>query len=171
MNKLLIRYIVFFVVCLSTTFSLNAAQNPTFMSSVATVPFIRCAPQLQKYLQALLKIPEAKVLIEGIQKDGPIQIIAQETVLSRRFGAFWDPDRRIICLDISEQSDGSLVGSLLFELHNAAVNSQFDRLDEMAEKGKITKEHYIESMEYIEYLNSLSASKIAEKGMKMGILP
>ena len=120
----------------------------------------------------MLKIPEAKALIEGIQKDGPIQIIAKETELTRRFGAFWDPDRRIICIDISsDQSEGSLIGSLLFELHNASVNSQFDRLDEMAENGKITKEQYIESMEYIEYLNSLSASKIVDKGMRIGVLP
>lgn len=171
MNKLIKHCIVFYVVGILTTFSLNAA-NSSYASEATHTPTIRCAPELKKHFQALLKIPEAKAVIEKVRQEGSFQIIVESTGLTRQFGAFWDPDRRIICIDASnDQSEGDIIGSLLFELHNAAVTSQFDRLDERAAKSEITKELYVESMEYIEYLNSLSASKIASKGIRMGVLP
>lgn len=173
MNKWLNRYIVFFVASLVTTLPLNAAQNSSFTAAYsAATSSITCSPELKKHFQALLKIPEAKAIIEKIKQEGSFKIMVESTGLARRFGAFWDPDRRIICIDTSsDQSEGEVIGSLLFELHNASVTSQFDRLDEMAAGGGISKERYVESMEYIEYLNSLSASKIASKGIRMGVLP
>lgn len=172
MNKLLNRYIIFFVTYLITVLSLNAAQNSSFSAEAASESSVRCAPELKKHFQALLKIPEAKAIIEKIRQEGSFQIIVESTGLTRRFGAFWDPNRRIICIDASSDlSGGEVIGSLLFELHNASVNLQFDHLDKLAAGGKITKEHYIESMEYIEYLNSLSTSKIASTGIRMGVLP
>lgn len=171
MNKFFKHCIVFYVVAIATIFSLNAA-NSSYTSEATHTPTIRCAPELKKHFQSLLKIPEAKAIIEKVRQEGSFQIIVESTGLTRQFGAFWDPDRRIICIDASkDQSEGDIIASLLFELHNAAVTFQFDRLDERAAKGEITKELYIESMEYIEYLNSLSASKIANKGISMGVLP
>ncbi len=133
---------------------------------------VKCAPELQGNLRAIQKIPEARALIASIQKEGPIQIVAQNTSLSNQFGAFWDPDQRIICIALSSDvTDGSIIGSILFELHNASVNSKINYLDELASKRKISKARYIESMEYLEYINSLNAAKIAEKGIQMNVLP
>jgi len=78
----------------------------------------------------------------------------------------------VICIDLpSNESDGIIIGSLLFELQNAAVNSKIQQLNELVKQRKITKENYIESMEYLEYINSLNASRMAEIGIKMGALP
>jgi len=131
-----------------------------------------CAEPLQKHLQAIIKIPEAKTLIEEIQKEGPIEIIAKRSNQLSKFGAFWDPDRRRIIIELSPNlSDGPIIGSLVFELHNASINAKFKELNLLAEKGWINKEDYIRSMEYLEYINSLNASKIADKGIKLGIFP
>lgn len=147
-----------------------AAQNHYNRYSSTSIP--KCSPQLQKHLHAILKIPEAKKLVEGIQSEGPIQIVAERTKLSRQFGAFWDPDRRLIVIDTSSnQSDGSIIGSILFELHNASVNAKINQLNQLAADGGTNKGDYIRSMEYLEYVNSLNASKISAKGIQMGIFP
>ena len=154
----------FFIVsiCFLLTFSLHAAQNSK----------IKCVPQLQKSLNAILKIPEARTLIHSIQKEGPIQIVADSTSLSKQFGAYWDPDNRIICIDLSaNRTEGAKIGSLLFELHNASVNSKIFHLNMLAYRRKINKQNYIQSMEHLEYINSINTAKIADKGIKMGVIP
>lgn len=165
----------FFKTCVSLTLVLSpvfgtvlSAVNPN--GSVSTLP--QCSPQLQKHFSAILKTPEGKALVEAVQKEGPIQIIAKRTSLSERFGAYFDPDRRIIAIDIScGQTDGSIIGSILFELHNASVNGEINRLNHLASKGQINKENYVRSMEYLEYENSLKASKISINGIRLGIFP
>ena len=158
MNKIFVT-----IICFLVAYSLNATQNPIS---------INCAPQLQKCLNSLLKIPEARTLIATIQKEGPIRIVAECDPLSKQFGAFWDPDRRVICIDLStNRTEGAKIGSLLFELHNASVNSKIYHLNMQVYQRKINKQNYIRSMEYLEYINSLNTAKIADKGIKMGILP
>lgn len=142
------------------------------LQAASTSPSVICASQLQSYLQSILKIPEAKVLLESIAKEGPIRIVTGNHAVSRQFGAFWDPDRRIICIHLpSHAPQQEIIGSLLFELHNAAANSKIHQLNQLASQRKINKERYIESMEYLEYMNSKKASQIAVKGVKMGALP
>lgn len=163
----------YFIISLQTilflSLPLNAIDSHQKKSSVASV---KCDPRLQPCLKAIQQIPEGKALIESIQKEGPIQIHAENSQVSQQFGAYWDPDRRIICIAYSDnRSKGTMIGSLLFELHNASVNSKIKALDELAWQGKIDKENYIRSMEYLEYINSHNASKIANKGIQMGIFP
>lgn len=167
MNKL-VNYLYLLISIFTLTLPLNADSN----INVVKEHTVRCDPQLQNCFQAILQIPEARTLINAIRKEGSIQIAVQNTALSKQLGAYWDPDRRIIFIDFSShQGDGLIIGSLLFELHNASVNSQINHLNELARMRKIDKDKYVESMEYLEYLNSLSCSKIAEKGIRMGILP
>lgn len=133
---------------------------------------IKCAPELAGSLTAIQHIPEGRELITFIQKEGPIELAFISSHLSNQFQAFWDPDQRVICIHPSaDQTEGSMIGSLLFELCNASTNSQIDRLDQMAMRGNIAKDQYVEAMEYLEYKNSLKAAKIAEKGVEMGLLP
>ncbi len=133
---------------------------------------INCSPQLRDILETIQQLPEAKKLIDTIQKEGAISIKVNTSQTLREFGAFWDPDRRIIFVNYSpNDSRGALIGSILFELHNALVNSKINYFDELAAKGQIKKEDYVQAIEHLEYQNSLNASKIAEKGIKLGILP
>lgn len=133
---------------------------------------VQCAPQLQKYVSAIQKFPEGKELIAKIQREGPIKIAVTDYSLAQQFGAFWDPDRRIIYVCPSQnREEGSVIGSILFELHNALGNSKINHLDNLAAKRQISKEKYVESMEFLEYQNSVQAAAIAEKGIKLGIFP
>lgn len=133
---------------------------------------IYCDPQLQPYLKKIQQVPEAQTLLTNIQKTGRIAIIKSDHPLARQFGAFWDPDRRMIHVNLSHHSTpGELVGSLLFEMHNALVNSKIEQLDELAAKGEISKDRYVEGIEFLEYKNSIDTAKITDSGIRMGIFP
>ena len=164
MNKLLIAAFLVLLSYVPLTYANEYHNNKPLK--------VECSPQLQKKLDAIQKIPEANQLISAIQKEGTIRIVAKNTGLSNQFGAFWDPDHRVICVALSsDRTDGDIIGSMLFELHNASVNSKFNQLDALASSGKISKDRFVESMEYLEYVNSHNAAKIAEKGVRMGVLP
>lgn len=131
-----------------------------------------CVPALQNYLQKLVKIPAVEKLIEGIQREGIIKIEAKSSPVSKQFGAYWDPDNRVVCVDVSKnRTEGEIFGSLLFELHNASTNLRINELNRLASQKKISKDDYVKSMEFMEYLNSKNASRISAQGIKMGILP
>lgn len=144
--------------------------NTIFAEEIYTP--IQCSPELQHDLALIQKLPEAKSLIASIQQEGPIKIIAKNTHLSNTFGAYWDPDQREICIAIGPGiTTGSIIGSILFELHNAYVNSKIDYFDQLAMRGEIDQAHYVQEMEYLEYLNSLNAASLAQKGIDKGIFP
>lgn len=135
------------------------------------IQFIPCTKELQSCLNKLLKIPEIRSLIAQVQKEGSFSIVGERHPLSQQFGAFWDLDQRVICVDLANSSEGQRIGSILFELHNAAVTSKYQSLDRLASEGKIDRESYIRAFEYLEYQNSLKASKLANKGIESGIFP
>lgn len=132
---------------------------------------IQCSPELEKIVKTIQQLPEVKELIHQIQKEGAIKIMVNPTSLSKQFGAFWDPDHRTISVNVSNRSKGEIIGSILFELQNALVNSKINFYDDLAANGKIQKENYVREMERLEYHNSLKASKLAEKGIRLGIFP
>ena len=157
--------------CLMILLSFQSSTIYAQSSNQKTRTFT-CDPQLKSCLTAMQKLPEIRTLIEQVLKEGPLTIAVKNTNISDKFGAFWDVDKRVIFVGISSPRDeGSLIGSILFELHNASVNSEFNRLDHLASRGEINRDSYVEAMEYLEYVNSINASKIAQKGISMGIFP
>jgi hypothetical protein len=132
---------------------------------------IECAPELQQSLAQIQKLPAARELIAKVQKEGPFRIQVNRSI-SGQFGAFWDPDQRVIHVTLSpDRVEGSLIGSILFELHNAIASSKLDYYDSLAAARKISKDKYVEAVERMEYQNSLSTAKLAEQGVAMGIFP
>lgn len=156
-----------FLLTCNTNFSFAAPHQ--VKSKPLTIP---CSPQLQDSLDTILKLPEVRDLISVIQKEGPFRFAVKNTHLSEKFGAFWDMNNRVICVGISPCiSKGEIIGSMLFELHNALVNSQLNQLDDLVARRKISKEAYVEAVERLEYKNSLNASSLATKGIRLGIFP
>lgn len=137
------------------------------------LPLVQCTPQLRKYMDKIEQLPEAKELLNRIQKEGKIFVkFDSGDYLSQRFGAFWDPDSRTIFVAYSNPvSAGDVIGSIIFELHNALMNSHLERLHSLAVMRKINKENYVRGIEKIEYENSLKAATLAEKGIKEGLFP
>lgn len=131
---------------------------------------IACVEELKPSLSKILEIEGARKLIEAINKEGPIRIIVNKHHLSDQFGAYWDMRQRTICLS-SKSSVGQRIGSIIFELCNAASNSKLDNLDELASRGRIACETYVREVERIEFENSHIASKIAKEGIDRGLFP
>lgn len=134
---------------------------------------IPCAPELQRCLSKIQQLPEARNLIATIQKEGQIRIIINnDPYLTKDFGAFWDMNNRVITVNYSKNiPEGSLIGSIIFEMHNALVNSKMIKLDNLAAAGKIDRDTYVEEFERLEYKNSKNASKLAFIGIQRGIFP
>src|SRR5262249_4648040 len=84
----------------------------------------------------------------------------------------WDRQDRIIGIHLSSRvSEGNIIGSIIFELHNALTNNKVDHLDHLAISRRIGKEKYVEAMELLEYQNSKKASAMAQEGIEKGIFP
>lgn len=143
----------------------------TSISASTSANHLDCSPELHGCLRKILSLPEAEKLVQEIQKEGPIRIRASNHGISDQFGAFWDVDRRIINVNTYQRSEGEIIGSIIFELHNASVNSKLNHFDHLAETGRISRERYVEEIEYLEYVNSKRASAIATEGIKRGIFP
>ncbi len=136
---------------------------------------IRYSSQLEDVIKTIQKLPEAQSLMTSIQKEGPIRIVINKSIpVCEQFGACWDPDNRIIAVNAaptSRHSKGALIGSILFELQNAAVNSKIHYYDSLAARGEIERDDYVRSMEYLEYENSHKAAELAQKGVNLGLFP
>ena len=149
-------------------FSLSQAPLVASDNDLAS---IECAAQLQGYLKKILEISEARALIKKIQEQGPIRIKVNNDEVSRQFGAYWSSSERTICIYLPNNSEGDVIVSILFELHNAEASDKFAYNDKLACSGKIHRKDYIREVEYIEYKNTLETSKISKMGIDLGIFP
>ena len=157
----MIKYLFFlFVLTVQSAFLYPATAN------------ISCAPELRSCLESIQQLPEARALLAAIQQEGNIQIAVNKNQLPATFGAFWDMDRRVIFVTLSSaRTKGSLIASILFELHNALANSKLNELDRLAMERKINRQTYMEAVERVEYQNSLKASALSRQGIQRGIFP
>lgn len=143
-----------------------------FTTAYAAPSQFVCDPKLKNCMEKILQVKEARDLISSIQKEGSLRIAVSDASESKQFGAFWDLDLRTVCVHLDSQvTEGEIIGSILFELHNALVTSRYDQLDLLARNGKINKADYVKAYEQQEYYNSKNASAIAEKGISLGIFP
>lgn len=169
LNKILFSFIL---ITVSTTTPLLAVSSQNNKVNFENNYNFYCDPQLKSHYNKIKQIPEARELIETVLKEGPLKILVDKTTRSQQFGALWNPIDRIILIDhTSLNSEGRVISSILFELHNASVTSHYDQLDALVSEGKIEKENYVQSVEYTEYLNSKNAAKIANKGIQLKIFP
>lgn len=126
--------------------------------------------RLDSALQKLFSLPEAKELLSEIEQDGKVRFMMVQDHEAAQFGAFWDLDNRVIAVNPSfHQDEGSIIGSILFEMQNAKRSHDFHALFEQAQKGLIEKENYVRAVEYIEFQNSHAASKMADAGIRKGL--
>ena len=133
---------------------------------------IFCDPVLQPYLERLHRIQEVQIVLRDILGNGSIHIVSRHCPLAAQFGAYWDRKERLICIHRAHaMGEGEILGTLLFELENAANDPCFARVDALFSEGKIDGTRYAEFMEFLEYVHSLKAAKIAKEGIEAKILP
>lgn len=122
-------------------------------------------------MQKVTQLPEANVLIEEAQKEGPIELIYQDLpeVNAR---AMWDALKRKIVINGKFKPDqAKMVHSILFELQNAATTPILNDLTHRAMRGEITKKDFVEGIERIEHQNALKTKHLLEKGISLGLFP
>lgn len=128
--------------------------------------------EVQQAIRKVQQLPEAHELMQKIQEEGPMAFSTSDHPIVEKFGAVWDTDRRLILLPAhSESTEGELIGSILFEMHNASSSSQFAHLEKLVKSRQITREQYIEAMEYLEFVNSKKCALLAQKGIEKGVFP
>jgi restriction endonuclease len=116
-------------------------------------------------------LEEGRQILQKIEKEGPLKICVNSQ-LSNEFNAYWDSRNRSIQLNLfSGISEGELIGSLLFEMHNAAANEKLRQINRDALSGRIDKLGYIEQIERIEYQNALSTQTLIRKGVQQQLFP
>lgn len=142
-----------------------------FITISAFANQVFCVKELQPFYNTLQQLPETQKLIAKVTQEGPISIKIN-THLPIKFGAFWGSYDRTIFVNLPPgYTKGEIMGSILFELHNALVDKEMVRLDQLAMQGKIDKATYVREVEYLEYCNSKKASHIATQGIQKGIYP
>lgn len=127
--------------------------------------------QLKPVVKTMERLPEVQALLELVQQSGMVKI---EVISGQHgdFDAFWSgPQRTILINPQRNSSDGTLICSILFELHNALANPKLKHLTHLATMGAISKQDYVEKVERIEHQNALHTCQIIEKGIKQGIFP
>lgn len=140
-------------------------------SEVAAKQNVVCSPELKPYVEKIQQLPEGSKLIDKIWEEGPVKIYnSSKNPIANQFGACWDSERRIIFVNANREK-GQVYKSIIFELHNALVNSKMDYFDKMAINHKIGREEYIRAIENLEYINSKNGEKIANLGIARGLFP
>ena len=128
-------------------------------------------PQLTVPMRALYQNKESQQLLSQAESEGPLTI-KMASLGAQASNAVWLPDERTICLNVSKKrSLGSLICSMIFELHNATTTKQFNHTDQLAASGRLSKQKYIETIERIEYANALKTSQMLERGVRKGVFP
>jgi hypothetical protein len=167
-----LKVYLFVILILQTGQSFAIPQSAPQTATQTTHAKITCTASLRPLLAKVQQLASARTLLAQIQSEGPLHIKTQNTSLSEQFGAFWDPEERAISICWHKtRSEGEMIGSMLFEMHNAAVSRQFENYDRLAANGKIGKAEYVRSVEHLEYQNSLKASRMATEGIEKGIFP
>ncbi|MBX7066970.1 MAG: hypothetical protein K1X28_07050 [Parachlamydiales bacterium] len=103
-------------------------------------------------------------MIREVLKEGPIQIQDRRGL---QFGGYWDPNIRAVVMDGRVDP----IYTLVFELHNASAQKEFDQLSLLASQGKISRERFIRDFEWIEYQNTFKTSAVVAEGIQKGVFP
>ena len=55
--------------------------------------------RLKSCMMTMQTVPGIRKLMAEIEKEGPVHITVDDRPLSQQFGAFWDAERRVICVN------------------------------------------------------------------------
>lgn len=126
-------------------------------SQIAAVSAFRSYPkQIESVMQKLLQQPEFQELVATVRQKGQVEIV-MSSAGDHHFEAFWDPGSRQVVLNMRKSRTlPSLVTSIVFELHNAKSEGEFDYWSHQACKRKISRARFVEEFERIEHRNALN---------------
>lgn len=155
--KLYKLFLIFFIVICSVGYSKEYQM--------------RCASELSTVLDKVESLPEGKELIFKVLEQGPLSIKVNN-IYPDQFEGYWGGHNRTIYITKKrDSSDCSLVTTLLFELHNAVRTAAIKEVQCLVSNNQMNRTEFIQAIEYIEYENALSTTKLLNLGVKDGIFP
>lgn len=129
------------------------------------------SPELSDPMHRICHYKESRDLLTQVESEGEITIKTAKLGRNASY-AMWMPGERVIYLNTSiQRTEGSLIRSIVFELHNALTNKEFYHYDQLVYQGKISREKYIEAIEKIEYDNARKTVALLQKGVRNGAFP
>ena len=129
-----------------------------------------CCPHLEQALAAIYRYPAGKELIAQVEKEGPLNIYCAP--FTSKSPAMWVTGDRAIVINTNQRHTfGEVVRSIFFELHNALTDRKFIELDQLAERGGISKNGYVEGIERIEHQNARTVARSIEKAIRSNYFP
>lgn len=147
-------------------FNSEESQNPR-----AKLYEMHCDEELKPLLCKIQELDEVKRLIAQVREEGPLFIEVNRT-LPNTFEGYWSKEGRTVYITNPKTAPyGSLICTLIFELHNAKRSADLIDLNQRAYSRSISKKMYVRSVEMIEHQNALATCKILEKGIALGVFP
>ncbi len=163
------KVIIFLLVGLSSLASPLTGRERRLEATSASS--ILCAKELNHILAIAQKLPETNQIFEKVLEDGPLYIEVNRHI-SKEFEGYWSDDERTIYLTKTRSTtDGMLIATLVFELHNAYRNHELRSLTKKAEAQGICKEDFVRQYEYVEFKNAKDAQRLVNLGIERGIYP
>lgn len=151
------------------SFHSNALHSASFHRQSRTSTLRAKNPAVKTVISKLNHVPESRQVIQRVIQEGPITV---DLVSGMSFGAMWENGDRKISINARDQRDqGLLLRHILFELHNALCDSEYEELYTMALNREISCDAYVETVEKIEYENMIKTVSILEKGIALGLFP
>lgn len=143
-----------------------------FNAGIAADTHIASYPsEIEPVIEKIEKLPETRALIDRVQSYGPIHIKVRD-LPEFAFEAMWDGKTRTIVINKRFiKSEGHLICSIIFELHNAETERTLQGLVTEAITGQISKEIYVWNIEKIEHQNALATCQLIEQGIQQGLFP
>jgi hypothetical protein len=133
--------------------------------------FVNVPSNLKRAAQKIETFSESRHLLKEIEKEGLIKLEFRP-LGKGPFHACWIGEIRTILLNSSNSwTEGQIISSILFELHNAKQDKAYDRLNTLALKRQITKDQYVETIEHLEFDNSIMTKNLIDAGIKNGYYP
>ena len=132
---------------------------------------VTCSRDMKESYQRLIQLPEARQIVSNALKRGPIHVESSDD-RTDGFEGMWDAGRRAVVISgKANQTTGQKINTMMMEFHNAQSDQQLCQLFKGAQKGRLTKEYYVEQVERVEHQNAVSSARLLAKGIHDSVYP
>lgn len=143
-----------------------------FLYSFYSLSAIDYSPELNEAMDCIYLLPEAVKLIDEVESlGGPIHVVYTHE-MGAPFEGMWQSHLRRISVNAwMKPSLGRQIQTILFELTNAEADAAHRELSRKSLERTISRQDYIQGVEWIEHQNALKTKKLIIEGIEQGIFP
>jgi len=141
-------------------------------ASIFSSEFRSVDTRLRPAVKTLLAFPKAQDVLDEVQANGKRIRVKMHPFTVSTSNAMWSPVRGSIILNsLRKRSEGEIVRSILFEMHNAKNQKKFTHFEQLARKGLIDQASYVREIERIEHTNAMETMALLNEAISKGYYP